>query len=155
MHLTNPRRNSKAMDEEEKNAPITYSFTDNVIKKGVFLNNPTRNWIEAALSTAFVLWVINSIHFTGIVRLIASLTFGGATFFFMLKGIKNRSVTEILIAEIKFRRGRRKLHLRGPEYKRQKKDFSSMEGGNESIAQRYWKEWRQKLLDFAKENTQE
>lgn len=141
-------RREKSMDEEKREF-TTYNISLNCIESGTFFNIPHRRWIEAVIFTIIVIVIIKFIPFTTVVGNVLCITLGAPTFGFFLKGIKNRSVTEMILAEIRFRRNRRVLHLRGPEFKKEKQDFSKYAGGDETNAERFIRRIKELLNGYA------
>jgi hypothetical protein len=135
-----------ANENEEKSR---YNISLNCMESEQFFGIPHRRWFEAIFFAFIVIVIIRLIPFTDVVKNVLSFTFGGSTFAFFLKGLFNRSVTEILMAEIKFSKNRRVLHLRGPEYKKQKQDFSKYAGGDETNAERLIRRFKEALNGYA------
>ena len=127
------------MPEDNEKVEV-YTLTKNVVNRSKFLGMEKRNLVEAIIFTALVLYIVNvAIPFTPLVKIICSLVLGIFTFALNIIGIKKRSLTEILVAEIKFRQNRRRLHLRGPEYVRKRVISNYTESEDESLAERYFK----------------
>lgn len=80
-----------------------------------------RNLIEAVLFTGLLNFVLYKMPFTRQAWLMFAICGSAATLFFFYRGYKNRSLTEILIAEIKFKHNKRITHLRSPEYDQTRK----------------------------------
>ncbi len=133
----------------------TYRISGNVVKESSILGIPLRNWIEGAVFALIVFWIIQQIPFTTTVKNIFRVIYCGAVFIGGLIGIKNRAVTEFLVDEIKFLKNRRRLHLRGPEYERNKKEYKHYEVGHSSIARRKFDEAMARLRQVAGETGEE
>lgn len=138
----------KHMAEKENNKNEVYHLTKNVIEHSKILGIRKRNIVEAVVFTFLILAIVNAIPFTRLVKIISSLILGGFSIALNLRGIKHRSVTEVVAAEIKFRKRRRRLHLRGPEYVRQKFQSDISETEDESIAERYFKRIKAGIGEF-------
>ena len=134
---------------ENDESQIEYSITPNVLESGLFLGIPYRKWFEAVGFTLLICIIICVIPFTNLVKFILCLVFGTAIFRFNLMGLCNRSVTEMMAAEIRFLRHKRVLHLRGPEYVKQKQDFSMYAGGDETNFERLLRQTKGRLNDYA------
>lgn len=137
---------------DEKNQNVdegeTRVITKNVINKNKFLGFNKRNWGEAILYTFIVVAIIFAIPFTDIVTTMCNIVLGPLVFFVNLYGIKHRSLSEILIAEMNFRNNRRRLHLRGPEYVRKKYKTTYTESEDESLAEQHFKLLKQGFDEF-------
>ncbi len=131
-----------------------YHLTKNVIDKTKIFGFPKRNLMEAAISLVLLILVLFLIPFTTIVRVIAFLVFGTALFVINLRGIHNHSITQIMIAEYKFRKNRRILRLYGPEWKRKKGGYSyvSESSDNEKI-RKIAETVKQRINQFIDENS--
>ena len=125
------------MDEQNNGqkepAFVEKTIINNVIEQGNFLGFPYRQWAEAIGFTLLFILIVLLIPFTKIAKFFICLVYGFTIFGFSLKGIKNRSITLFLSDEYKFRKNRRILHLRGPEYIKTKADIQSYEGGDDFI----------------------
>ena len=111
------------MEEEKEYAELTA----NVLQKGKLFGIPYRNYIEAILGALLVFIIINLLPFTPLVTTISSIVLCISVIFFAIRGFKNRSITQIFFAEMRFRKRKRRLHLRTPEYKRR----ARLEGYND------------------------
>lgn len=116
-------------EKEEQEKIFTTLITKNVLRQGEFLGIPKRNIAEAVLAVVAFITFLFVVPFSSIVRNVSILVYGIPIFIFFLHGIKNRSVSEIIIGEVRYLRKRRALHLRGPEYVRQPGKSAS---GNET-----------------------
>ena len=123
----------------EAKDPRIYDITRNVLTKSKIGGLDKRNIAEAIISAALAAAVIFIIPFTTIVKGMSCAVICSALIVFNLRGIKNRSVSQIVIAEINFRKNRRKTHIRGPEYKWQKGGmYSYDEDGTKSAFEKGW-----------------
>lgn len=104
-------------NQENKNIELI----DNVITQGTFLRIPYINWAEAIIASAIVVLLIKLIPFVPSIQYALMILLGAATFAIFLRGLKNRSFSQIVLAEIIFKHKRRRLHLRAPNYKKSKK----------------------------------
>lgn len=140
-------------NQSNENNEISFIFTINIVDTGAFLGIPWRRWIEGLCFGGVGVLIICAINFTSLVKTIISLIVFFTLFFFGVKGIMNRSITEMLLAEIKFWKNRRELHLSGPEYLRSKKTKITGEGksNGEEIANRI----KARLIEFARQQRQE
>ncbi len=127
----------------------TYPLSKNVIRQGVFLGYPIRNWIEGIIFGGIAIFIIQHIPFTTLANIVFTLLWGGAATVFGIRGIKNRSVTEMIIDQIKYLKNKRKAHLRGPEYVRNKKEFKEYNIKYSTVAEQFLAGTREKLLEFA------
>lgn len=133
---------------EQENKKEVYHLTKNVIEHSKVMGIGKRNIVEAIIFTFLILAIIQLIPFTNLVKIITSIVLGAFSIFLNIVGIKHRSITEIVVAELRFRKNRRRLHLRGPEYVREKFKSDISESEDESIAERYFKLFKAKLDDF-------
>lgn len=128
---------------------LEFHICDNIVKETSILHIPIRNWIEAIAFVFIVGFIISLIPFTSEARTGMLIIYCGFSFYMGLKGIKNRSVTEAIIDWIRSTLNRRKLHLRGPEYAREKKEIKQYDIAYASYARRKYYELREKLVGFA------
>lgn len=112
------------MDEFDDDEGGTYQLTPNVIESGTLLGIPHRNWIEAVASSLIAVFIITAIPFTPVYTGVLCIMVSSALIAINLKGIQNRSVTQMIVAEISFLKNRRILHLRGPEYAKTVQNFN-------------------------------
>ena len=111
------------MSEQNSNSEnnlLVYRWTHNVIEKSKFHGIEKRNLAEAIIVPFVVSVVILSIPFTRIVKIMTLIVILPTLFTVFVKGYKNRSIFEFIRDEIRFKKRRRVLHLRGVEYKRKK-----------------------------------
>lgn len=127
---------------------IPYTLTKNVINRNKILGFNKRNWGEAILYTTIVACIVFAIPFTDIVTIMSLVVLVPLVFFVNLYGIKHRSLSEIIIAEMNFRSNRRRLHLRSPEYVRKKSKTTYTESEDESLAEQHFKLVKQGLNEF-------
>jgi hypothetical protein len=116
------------MDENNSQNDVIYTITPNVIETGYFFGIPIRRWVEAVGFSLLFDILMLIIPFTTTVHTVLIVVMDAVIFGFSLHGIHNRSIIQFTVAEIKFRKTRRILHLRGPEYVKKKQDFSSYVG---------------------------
>ena len=133
-------------NKDTENEPIR--ITHNVLNQNDFLGKPKRQWAEAIAFTFLFFLIVSAIPFTTVVRWVIFLVFGGAILFIGIRGIKNRSLIEIIIGEVKFLKRKRILHLYGPEYKRQKGVAAGGQDTSMSDAERIIEYVKQKVTDF-------
>lgn len=129
-----------------------FRIFENVIQSGQIFGIPHRNWGEAIIFTGCVVIGILMAPFTEIATLMGIIVFGFASFITFLRGYKNRSLTQILIAEAKFRKNKRVCHLRGPQYVRNKRVIISADMEGQSKASKMINNAKAKLIELAKEN---
>lgn len=140
-------------EQEVKNE--VYHLTKNVIESSRIMGIRKRNIVEAILFTGLILTIINIIPFTNLVKIISSIILGLFSVVLNIKGIKHRSLTEVIVAELKFRKRRRRLHLRGPEYVRQKFQSDISETEDESLAERLYRQFKSSLDEFVEQYSEE
>ena len=92
-------------NKDTENEPIR--ITHNVLNQNDFLGKPKRQWAEAIAFTFLFFLIVSAIPFTTVVRWVIFLVFGGAILFIGIRGIKNRSLIEIIIGEVKFLKRKR------------------------------------------------
>jgi len=120
------------MEEENKRKEyVAASIISNIIEVGNFLGFPYRRWAEAIGFTGLFILIIALVPFTFWARFFICLVYGFAIFTIALNGIKNRSIVQFFMDEKRFRKNKRILHLRGPEFIKAKADISSYEGGDD------------------------
>lgn len=124
-----------------------FQITRNVVGKKKLFNVELRNWIEAGISIFFATTIILLIPFVPLVKSISILIINIALLYFNMNGIKGCSVSTILFAELKFIRNRRKLHLRSPNYEKNKNTFRSADE-NLSIAETIFVYIKEHLNEF-------
>lgn len=132
-----------------------YELTRNVIQNDKILGFNKRNIAEAIIFTLMLLLIIMIIPFTTLVKTIVSIVLGLTMFFGCLYGIKRRSVTEVFFNELRFRKNRRRTHLRGPEYVKKNIRTFFGESEDESIAEHYFKLFKEYLVNFVNEYGEE
>ena len=130
-----------------------YHIGKNVVNSNQIMGYDKRNWLEAFLFAGCVIFIISLIPFVRDIKIVVTIFFSILTFFFGLIGIKDRSITEIIIAERKFRKKKRKLHLRSVDYAREKGAY--YEGSDTSILERYTIRIKSSIDKFVEENSSE
>lgn len=116
------------MEDNNEQNDVIYRITPNVIETGYFFGIPVRRWVEAIVFCVLFDLFVMAIPFTTTVHTVLIIVIDAVLFGFSLHGIHNRSIIQFAIAEWKFRKTRRVLHLRGPEYVKKKQDFNSYIG---------------------------
>lgn len=97
----------------------TYNtIPENIVRKGMLLGKPIRNWIEGAVLGFLFVKLVQFIPFVEHIGNIMKVVVFVIVAFLCIRGFKNRSVTQIIIDEFRFRRRKRRLHLRTPNYVR-------------------------------------
>lgn len=104
------------MNNDEEKDPNLWFLNKNVISKGKTFGIPNRNIFEAVFFTSLTEYCIVSINFTKVAFVSCTVIICPIVFGLFLRGLKNRSVLQILFSSIKFHFNRRELHLRSPEY---------------------------------------
>ncbi len=135
-------------EKQKEDEEYCVLITQNVINQNDIIGIPRRRWIEAIVFTFLFIMIISLIPFTSVVKNVILLVFGGGLLFLCLHGIKERSITEILISEIKFQKKKRILHLAGPEFKRQKGVAAGGQNSDMSDAERLMLYVKEKINDF-------
>ncbi len=137
---------SENQNAEQKNL-IRYELTNNVLEKNKFHGIEKQNLAEAIIVPFTVFVIIMCIPFTDIVKGMSLVVLMPVLFGIFIKGYKHRSIFQFIKDEIKFKKRRRVLYLRGVEYKRKKgtefKDYEEY-GFIKSLAEKC----KQKLTDF-------
>lgn len=132
-----------------------YYLSKNVIAKEKFFKFNKRNLIEAIVSFLVLQLILEIMNFTGIVRIFVTIIIGTALVWFMVKGIKNRSVTQILMAEYQFRKRKRELCLRGPEWKRKEGAYKYAESRDEAALRKFVATAKNRLDEFIEQYSEE
>lgn len=145
------RLRKEELIRQEMETPLT----KNVIRQGEIFGFKQRNIIEAIISILFLLIVLFVIPFTTIVRVVVFIIWGTGLVILNLHGIKNRSVSEILIDEIRFQARKRRMHLRGPEYERQSGLAATNNESNKSDAEIILEFFKKKIEEFVDEYADE
>ena len=131
-----------------------FELTSNIISTGQILGMKQRNVIEGGIMTYIAIRIIGNIPFIFKVKVVLWILVSIALMIFNIRGIKGCALTEILIAEIRFRKNKRELHLRGPEYVKEKKSSYGSNYSEKSIAEEVI-DWGRGHLDrFLKENSE-
>lgn len=141
------------MAEEEKEELSTVIIS-NILKSDTILGIQKRNWIEATVFAAFTAIIISPIPFVSDVKGVVLLMCCGMTFYIGLKGIKNRSITQIILAERRFRKNRKILFLRSPKYARENITFKNDET-TLSHFQKFQQKYKDRLDDFIEQYSEE
>lgn len=135
------------MDEEVNQ----FRMTHNVLNRTDFLGIPKRQWIEGIILLIVFSLIVSAIPFTPIVRRVVIIVYGGSLCALGIHGIKRLSISEIIIGEIKFLKGRKILHLCGPEYKRQKNMTAGGQYRESSDLERIIENVKKRIQDFTDE----
>ncbi len=137
------------MKDREEDREMNYQLRLNCIENDSFLGISYRKWVDTFVFGGAVFLIIMVIPFTSLVTTILLVTIMIPTIMLCIHGICNRSVSEMLFAEMRFRKNKRVLHLRGPEYVRQKTDFSKYAGGDETNGERIVRTIKESLNRYA------
>ena len=103
---------------EEKN--YVFTIPDNVSKKGRILGFRRKNLIEASVAAAVFGLLIGLIPFVLKVRIIVTAIMAGSCFVFFLIGIRRRSVSEWLLAWLRYKNTPEQMSLCSPLYKKER-----------------------------------
>lgn len=103
---------------EEKN--YKFVIPDNVTKKGRILGFRRKNLIEASVAALVFGFLIGLIPFVLKVRIIVTAILAGACFVFFLIGIRRRSVSEWLLAWLKYKNTPDRMSFCSPLYKKER-----------------------------------
>lgn len=141
------------MQDELNEKDLYTRLNKNVMIKGRFYSIPKQNIREAVIFTLLTFGIINGIHFTNLVKTASGVILCPIIFIVCIKGIKHRSVLQILYSEYKFRKRRRILSLRGPEYVRKESKYASEETAEESVAETVGRIALTKFRDFIEKNS--
>lgn len=141
------------MADNTNNNELFTKLTRNVITKGKFHGIPKRNIGEAIFFTGLVGSIILAINFTDLVTIASTLVLCPLIFIICVRGFYHRSLLQILQSEYRFRRNRRELHLRGPEYVRKENRYANEETADESYIETITRVLREKLKEFVEKNS--
>lgn len=135
--------------------PLEYDFNHNIISRHRIWGVGKRNIIEGAISTIIADLIILAIPFVSEVKIVLLISVSAVVLIFNIRGICNRSVSEIIIDEIKYQNRKRELHLRGPEYVKEK--TTSYGGGysDQSIAEQAIGKIKERIDEFLEKNDRE
>ena len=135
--------------------PLEYTFNKNIIGGKKIFGINTRNIIEAIISIMLAGAVITAIPFVNEVKIllliVAVIGLGG----FNLKGIRQRSVSEMAIAWFRYKKNKRELHLRGPEYVKEKKNTINAGYSDKSVAEELIGKLKKRVDRFLAENSED
>ena len=130
-------------------------LTQNVIERNKFMGMNKRNIGEAIIFTLLIFLIVVAIPFTDLVTTIVCIVLCPVAFIGCIRGVKHLSLTEALAAELQFRKYRRRLHLRGPQYVRKKSKNSYSESEDESLAEKCFRIIKQRFNEFIDEYGEE
>lgn len=133
------------MNDDEQEVDV---ITRNILQKNKILGVYKRNWIEACVLGVAGFFAIKKFNFVNDIELVLSVMAFVSLFYLGIVGIQGRSITQILFAELKFRKRRRKLHLRSAEYVRKKNTEKDSVYEEKSIAEQLAFTIRTKLNKF-------
>ena len=131
-----------------ENDPLYTRLNRNVITKGKTFGIPNHNIVEAIFFVFLVVLIILSINFTKLVTNICLIILVPIVSIFFLRGLKSRSVLQLLISEIKFRINRKIIHLRSPEYVRKENRYANEESADESVVEAIGRITKEKYREF-------
>lgn len=135
------------MKESQNHQQESSEITKNVLNKNNFIGFQKRNWIEGILAASAATYIIRLIPFVSSIKSVVTVITFSTILFVTLVGIKSRSLTQVLIAEYKFKKNRRKLHLRSCEYVREK-TIEKENNEDLSYAGRIWKNINKRIDKF-------
>jgi hypothetical protein len=136
------------LNNDEEKDPNLWFLNKNVISKGKTFGIPNRNIFEAVFFTSLTEYCIVSINFTKVAFVSCTVIICPIVFGLFLRGLKNRSVLQILFSSIKFHFNRRELHLRSPEYVKKENQYANEETINESFFESIWRHIQKWLRSF-------
>ncbi len=96
---------------ESTNDLEVYTIPANVLRSRNLFGFPKRNWIEGGVEALLAGYLLNLIPFVAKVKVISILVICLSILTVNLMGIKNRSITQIVIAFFKHRRIKAVYHL--------------------------------------------
>ena len=121
-------------------------LNSNIVTVPSILKRPIRMWIEGLIFGLIGVLIIRSIPFVTAVKILLSIITFLTLFTLNLVGFKNRSWTQCVVAVIKHRHRKRRLHLRSPEYVKSIKYEEDIE--NESLAEEVTRKAKQRIDGF-------
>ena len=110
-----------------------FQITNNIVQS----DTHKRKIIETIIYVVIINFLVSLIPFIQSISFIVRSTCSITIIIVSMKGIYGMSISQAIIAEIKFRRGCRKLHLRSIEYVR-KKTADEISREDKSIAEYYF-----------------
>ena len=136
-----------------ENDPLCTRLNKNVITKGKTFGIPNHNIVEAIFFVFLTVLIILAINFTKLVTNICLIILVPIVLIFFLRGLKSRSVLQLLVSEIKFRINRKILHLRSPEYVRKENRYANEESADESVVEAIGRIAKEKYREFIEKNS--
>ena len=141
-------QNNKEGLKLENNDDNKYRYIPmNAIKKGRILKIPWKRWVEAVgfiTITGILIW---SSPFVPKIKTISIVVICTAIFAICIRGIKNRSITEIIRDIVTDNRTRKKYRL-GSVTDERRKNYSEATFGNESLFERSIKTIKRCIREF-------
>lgn len=134
-------------DEFDKDWLLT-NFHSNILTKGKTHGIPHKNIIEALIAVVIIALIILIIPFTKVVTNVLLIVLCLTTFIVFIRGYKRRSISSIIKAEKQFKKNRRILHLRSPEYKKEEVKLANEEYTDESFFQSVYRLAKERIVEF-------
>ena len=130
------------------NEDNTIIIPPNVIKKGTFLGIGIQNWIEAILMTVSTGLIIWSTNFVIKIKIISITVICTSLFILFIRGLKNRSVFQLLYDIIKEKKQQKKYSLGSVNNDRKYHQAQSNKFGGESLFERFLNNIKSKIKNF-------
>ena len=122
----------------------------NVIGTGRVFGIRLRNLAEGIVAASLVCLIVCAVPFVFKIKASVCVLLGGIAFYGNAVGIKNRSVSEFVVEELAYMSRARRLHLRGPDYKREGY-VAGWDSEGESVAEMALGELKRRVEDFVRE----
>jgi len=125
--------------------------------RGNIINSDVWKWkaVETIGVVILINGIIHQIPFVPKVGHIIQFTSSVTAAFFTIKGVGEDSLMQRLLAEIKFKKNRKVMHLRSAEYVRKQRNANGMEREDQSIAEYYIGKSQKFISDFIEKNSEE
>lgn len=142
-------------NNKDKEISTEYDFNENVVRKHKVGKTSMRNIAEGVLFGGCGVLIVCQINFVLQIKTMVSVIVFVSILFGSIRGIKRKSFTQVVLKEIAFRRNRRKLHLRSPEYEQKESRFKSDDGDEKSYAAVYIEKFKQQINEFVEKYSDE
>ena len=128
-----------------------FEFRKNLINSNVW------KWklAETIVAVIIVNGALVQVPFVPKIGTIIQFTTSVTVSFFTLKGIGEDSLLQRIIAEIRFKKNRKELHLRSAEYVRKQRNTSGVEREDQSLAEFYLVKGKKLFSEFVEKNAEE
>lgn len=143
------------MAENNEKESVDYELNENVIRKRKVGKIPMRNIIEGILFGGCGVLIVCQVNFVSKIKIMISVVVFISILVGSIKGIKRKSFTQIVLKEITFRRNRRELHLRSPEYEQGESKFKNDDGNETSYATVYIEKIKKRINEFVEKYSDE